>query len=137
MTKKGLQKFWWMKIENFVGKRSKWGNFPRSSKIFSEIEGKSETGWEMYHCLRGMTPLNAVLSLARLVTSIRALLRLCKKSTKTAVRFPTAAYFRDLNFGLARSFHADLKINTKPSYGPRVVASRGARRGASPREAPS
>ena len=37
--KKGRQKFWRMKIENFLGKRSKWGNFPRSPTNLSEIGG--------------------------------------------------------------------------------------------------
>jgi len=40
--KNGRQKFWWMKIGNFLGKRSNWGNFP--GKFSAEIGGKFEMG---------------------------------------------------------------------------------------------
>jgi len=41
-----------MKIGKYSGKRSNWGNFPRSPNFFSETGGKSETGG-MHHCLKG------------------------------------------------------------------------------------
>src|SRR6218665_1682340 len=63
MTKNGCQKVWRMKIKKFLGKRSNWGNFPRSPKNLSEIGGKSETGGNASlpqgdgrPCLRGRSP---------------------------------------------------------------------------------
>jgi len=44
-----------------------------------------------------------------------------KESMRTAVRFPMAADFRDLNFGLARSFARDLKWRGVHSNGWAVV----------------
>jgi len=46
MTKKGHQKFWRMKSENFIGK----GNL--ESEFFSQTWGNLKEG-EMHHCLRG------------------------------------------------------------------------------------
>jgi len=46
--KKDRQKFWWMKIGNFVLEKVK----------FQKTGGKSETGGKMHHGLRGRwTPL--------------------------------------------------------------------------------
>jgi len=53
MTKNSHQKFSWMKIEKFLGKRKNWKNISMDSEIFWEAVGDLKQG-EMHHCLRGM-----------------------------------------------------------------------------------
>ena len=54
MTKKSHHKFLRMKIEKKFREKVKFRKFSTESEIFSKIWGKSETGGEIHHGLRGM-----------------------------------------------------------------------------------